>query len=467
MAENRRKSGGGHGGAIAIMLTFILMIIFTTALLFLPERKPVKAKNPTPTETPAGETESQNKYKEQLAVVLEVDTELKMITVFDVMEEKEHRLVYTGAAAFYDGYGIQMSAAQLVVGGLYRFTVDTEEEWISTATEAVDRRENKSADGVWEKKHVDYMEITPEMITFRNQNFRYSEQVCVMSNGKRISVADIRPGVDVMTVRGLGQVIYEIVVTKGHGYIQLENQADFLGGTITIGSTKIDAITGEGLYMVREGTYLVNVSKGIYTGTKSIQVVRDQTSTFDVFAYGKGNVKKGWLTVSVDPAWADLFVDGVKTAYGDGLELEYGSYELELTAGGYQSYSATVIIEQPKQSLSVYLTEQKESETPTDPETEDTEDTEDKEGGSSAVQTSVTVANMGYTLDLESAIYIWGPIGAEILLDGESLGEAPMNFEKIVGSFLITVIKEDGSRKNFNCTGKDDGKDINYTFSWE
>ena len=84
----------------------------------------------------------------------------------------------------------------------------------------------------------------------------------------------------------------------------------------------------------------------------------------------------------------------------------------------------------------------------------------------SGIMTSVSVTGMGYNLDLESAIYVLGPSGATVLLDGVELGTAPMDFEKIIGSYIITIIRSDGAVKNFNCTETDNGKDSYYNFSW-
>lgn len=487
---NKRKRS--QGGAIALMGTLILLILLSTVLLFLPEEKP-KKKNPgsitatvMPTGTPAPVSE-----QELLAVLLDVDTEVKMLTVYDVEKEEQQKLVYIGATTFYDGYGIQQTASQLEKGGLYRFTVNTKEEWISTACEAVDRKEKPDNTAVWEKSGVDYMTIEPDRISFRGQNYRYNAGLCVMSNGKRISLGDIQPTVDVVTVRGVGQTIYEIVVTKGHGYISLKNHEDFVGGIITIGSTRVDSIYDTSNYLVREGTYSVTVENGEYEGTEEITVARDSTAEFDVFEYGSGPVKKGWLTIHIDPLGADLFIDGEKTAYTDGIELEYGTYRFEFSEGGYTSYNATVLIDQPKQSLSVFLIEQEVK----DPSTEDEDPTKDpddpEEGGdtagtggsgedsgnettgdnngdsgSSEIMTSVSVRNMGYNLNENNAIYILGPAGAEIYLDGFFLGTAPMDFEKIIGSYVITVIRTDGGVKNFNCSEADNGEDSYYNFSW-
>lgn len=480
MAEDTRtgykRKKRGSGGAVAVMLTLIVLMILSTALLFLPEEEKGSKTKPAQTPTP-GISGEQNTESEKLAVVLSVDTEVKMITVYNVLTEEEENYVYTGATGFFDGYGIQHTASQLETGALYRFTIDTEEEWISTAKAAVEREEAKTEDGVWEKTGVDYMTITEDKISFRNQNYRYSQDVCVMNNGRQISIADLKPGVDIVTVRGVGQVIYEIVVTKGHGYISLTNHEDFIGGTITIGSTRVDTISQEAMYLVREGTYMVNVSCDGYAGTEEVTVIRDETAVFDVYEYGRGPIQTGWLTVKVEPLGADLYIDGVKTAYTDGVELDYGIYKFEFSEGGYVSYKATVEINQPKQSLTVYLTEQPvegsgDEEDPTkDPGQETGAETESQTGNNIEVpsesQTSVSISHLTqYTLDENHAVYILGPSGAEIYLDGEYIGIAPIDFEKIIGSCVITVIRPDGEVKNFNYAETQNGEDSYYNFSW-
>ena len=491
MVENQGKARKKKKQNVSIIMTFVLMafILGITAWLLVPEEQPKKS-NYAPTATPKTELQDIKTEEEVLAVVLEKDTELKMITVYNVMTEEEQKLVYTGATTFFDGYGVQMSAAQLPTGSLYQFTIDTKEEWISTAKEAVNRSEQKQAGGVWEKTGVSYFTIEEDKISFRNQNYRYSKQLCVMSNGKKISIEDIEPSVDIVTVRGLDQTIYEIVVTKGHGYISLSNHEDFVGGMITIGNTRTDSIKEENKYLVREGSYRVTVNHGEYAGTEELMVNRDETAIFDVFDYGSGPIEKGWITIAVEPLGATLYIDGVKTTYTDGVELNYGTYQFEFAEGGYVSYKAMVHISQPQQSLSVYLTEQTgevpdetdendptnepetnqnqegENDPTNDPDTSNTNEEDDQNNESNAVQTSVSIQHLGYDFNEDNATYILGPEGSEIYLDGEYLGQAPIDFEKIIGSYVITVIKSDGSVKNFNCSEKDDGQDSYYNFSW-
>lgn len=480
--NGRRRS---RNGAVAVMVTLILLILISTVILFLPQdqdKKKGTGKEPTPTITP---TEGQTKVQEEvLAVVLEVDTEIKMLTVYDVKKEEQRNIIYIGATTFFDGYGVQMTAAQLEKGGLYQFMIDTKEEWIVTASEAVNRKETAAEGGVWEKTGVDYINITQNAISFRNQNYRYSEGICVMNHGRKISLSELKPGVDVLTVRGQGQMIYEIVVTRGHGYITLKNHEDFLNGIITIGSTRMDTITEEATYLVREGTYDVTVDCGEYKGTEEIIVERDKTAVFDVFNYGSGPVKKGWLTIRVEPLGATLYVDGVKTYYTDGLELEYGTYQFEFSEGGYISYKATVRIDQPRQSISAFLIEQEAAPTaaPEDPTEQKTgtssgENSGENTGGegdnttgnetgeTTHPQTSVSITHLKqYELELNNAIYILGPQGADIYLDGTYLGKAPIDFEKIIGVYKIKVVRADGSEKEYSVAETDNGEDSYYNF---
>ena len=109
MVENQRKSRKKKSYSMSIVMTFVLMglILVTTALMFVPEEQPKKNKY-TPTVTPTIVMQEVAIEEEILAVVLEKDTELKMITVYNVVTEEEQKLIYTGATTFFDGYEVQI-----------------------------------------------------------------------------------------------------------------------------------------------------------------------------------------------------------------------------------------------------------------------------------------------------------------------------------------------------------------------
>lgn len=489
MENQRRGKRTSHSGAIALMFTLVVLMVFSVAILFLPEGGNGSGGN-EPTKKPAGPTgvsvtPGVAEETEYVAVVLGLDKENKTLSVYGVETGEKKNLVYSGASTFFDGYGVQVTVGQLEIGGLYVFTVNMEEAYISGGKEAIIRSEKKEENGIWEKTGVDSMMIAEDKISFRNQNYRYDKAVCVMNNGKQIALSDINTKTDIVTVRGKGAMIYEIVVTKGHGTIALTNHEDFIGGTITIGNTKIDTVTEEGTYVVREGTYVVSVTCGEYSGTETVEVFRDAKTEFNLFDYGRGPILVCDVTFTVEPLGATLYIDGVKTAYTDGVQLDYGTYEIEFAEGGYISYTSTLHVEEPEMHLKVYLKENEPSPTP-EPTPVPTETptpavTPDVTPGATAAptgtptltptpipetgQTSVSIQGLeGYKLNLDYAIYIIEPEGAEVYLDEIYLGIVPIDFEKIIGPYELIIIKKDGTVNKYDCEGVDNETDSWYSF---
>lgn len=473
MGNQRRTGNGRYSGAVAIMCTLIVLMMFSVIILFLPEQGSPGGSRLTPTAglTTGADNPGEARNTVCTAVLLGHDKENKFLTVYDVTECQKKNLVYSGGSLFFDGYGVQVTAGQLEAGGLYLFTVDTKNEVIINGKEAVERTEKTDGNGIWEKIGVDSLTITSDKISFRNQNYRYKEAVCVMSHGKQISLADINTKTDIVTVRGKGPEIYEIVVTKGHGTIALKNHEDFIGGTITIGSSKIDTVTEAGTYIIREGTYTVSAVNGRYSGTEQLVVGRDQVTEFDLFQYGRGPIQVCDLTFTVEPLGATLYIDGVKTAYTDGVQLDYGTYQIEFAEGGYTSYTTTLHVEEPTMHLAVYLTEREPTPTPTTAPTKAPEETlapvPTEAPGNTGPSGQMSVSIVGfqkYKLNLEYAIYITEPEGAEVYLDGVYIGIVPIDFEKIIGPYELLIKKKDGTQKKYQCEGMDDDTDSWFVF---
>ena len=80
-------------------------------------------------------------------------------------------------------------------------------------------------------------------------------------------------------------------------------------------------------------------------------------------------------------------------------------------------------------------------------------------------QTSVSIQGLGdYKLATDYAVYIVEPEGAEVYLDGVYLGKVPIDFEKIIGEYTITIKKPDGSTFEYSLNGYEDGMDGWYAF---
>ena len=72
----------------------------------------------------------------------------------------------------------------------------------------------------------------------------------------------------------------------------------------------------------------------------------------------------------------------------------------------------------------------------------------------------------GYEYDKEYSTFLLEPAGAVILIDGVSLGTAPVEFEKILGTYTITL-RKNGKEKEYTVT-VDEGSyegDVYWKFS--
>lgn len=73
-----------------------------------------------------------------------------------------------------------------------------------------------------------------------------------------------------------------VVVEKGHGYLRLVNDENFVGGWLEIGQTQIVRITEDMLVTVPEGSYQVDISCSGGGGTKYVVINRNEETTLDI-----------------------------------------------------------------------------------------------------------------------------------------------------------------------------------------
>ncbi len=257
--------------AVVVMAVFMLTITIGIAGFF---------KKPAAPSGKSGKNTAQDSEKKEIrdfyGVVLEVNKDEKTITVYDVKREEETTINYDGGSKFYGTAGTLVTAAILEQGDLMHFTC---REWDS---ETLDKAEWSSE--FWEKQKIDDLEIYPEehRMVIRNVNYKYSDGLCIMSNGERAKIEDLLTTADRYTIRGEGTTVYEIIVTIGHGSITLLNYGDYYGGLIIIGDRYAMDVKEPATYVVREGTYRVEVSNGRLNVFQTIEIGRNREVYFNL-----------------------------------------------------------------------------------------------------------------------------------------------------------------------------------------
>ncbi|MCR5585719.1 MAG: hypothetical protein K6F63_09845 [Lachnospiraceae bacterium] len=280
--KQQGKKKNPNSNVIFILGMAVLMLLISVGIAGLfkkPEVKPNVSSGADPTGT-----ETDEKPRSFLGVVLKVDKEEKKILIRDVEAETDVEVSYDGASKFYGKEGSLITAGVLRIGELLRFTCkDRDPETIAVA--------NRS-DEVWEKAKIDDLEIFPDenRMVIRNQNYKYSDNLCIMNNGKQIGISELLPTADRYTIRGKGTTVLEVEVTIGHGTLALANYDDFIGGLVLVGARYAFDIKDPANYVVREGEYRVEASYGRLSGAETINITRDTAIVFDLAPYSKAAV---------------------------------------------------------------------------------------------------------------------------------------------------------------------------------
>jgi hypothetical protein len=140
--------------------------------------------------------------------------------------------------------------------------------------------------------------------------------------------------------------------------------------------------------------------------------------------------------------------------------MTYGEHEIVVSLGGYTTYRGKLTIKEADQTVKITLPEASSkkdadvvvTENENSPEETGQKDRNTKPG-------SEQNGNDGYSIDEDHFIYVQNPLNASVYLNGEYMGTSPVGFEKIIGSHVITFIRDGYEVKSYTIEVEDDGLD--------
>lgn len=281
------------------------------------------------------------------AVFLSADTQSKNVTVQEVNSGEVLTFDYSGGTSITDKYDQLIVSSQIGKGKIVTITYRNTDRKLKKLSVAQD---------IWEKIGITDLVVDSkrQIITYMGTNYSYRNGTIVFSNEKEIKVEDILP-IDYVTVRGSEEKVYSIIVTRGHGYIELTNEELYIGGLISVGAFLTQEITDQLILTVREGTHTVTVQNKKNQGNQLIQVERDQTTVCAVNEFGVEPVRNGTIDFILSPDKASLFIDGKKVDPSRPISLLYGDHEIEVSQGGYITYQGILNVSQESQTVTITL----------------------------------------------------------------------------------------------------------------
>lgn len=463
--EDKRSKNEVHKNKLSRMFPFLFgsafLIIMAVTVMTVASKSPThNTGSYLPDQTEEDETPDGN--KQIVAVLKEIDLEAATMTLLDIKSGQEVSLAYNGGTDIIDRYEQVIAASHLLIGEM----VDA---YYSVAASNLVKLQISNA--AWEYKGVDNWSIdrSKESIEIVDSKYKYSQNLVLLRQGQVIDILDLDEK-DELTIKGYEREVWCILVTKGHGTLQLEDYDDFIGGNAYIGNKEILQVVPNMVITVQEGSYDITLENGSLKGTKQAVVTADKKVIINMGEFKKPIIQMGLVSFAILPEGAALYIDNKLQSYESAIELEYGEHAIKVILDEYTTYSEVLEVKEASLSLSIDLVE-------TNPSTRDSENLENYDGtvndgtendGINVDQTDDSLDNENSTetgkIDLDNNVYIHKPEGASIYFNGEFKGSAPISFPKEIGNHYITLIKTGYETKTYTVEVVDDGEDVNFSF---
>lgn len=435
---------------------------------------------------------------EDAAVVVRKDLEAGTVQFQNIATSRRYTLNYDGTTLVYDKNDQALSMEQLKEGSVVTVRFYKPRKALAYV------KENPNCISYRNVRSYT-MDLRKGTIAIGDELYNISGHVVVVSDGRETDMMEVNQ-MDVLSVWGYKNMIYGINVEKGHGYLRLQNEDYFVNGWIDIGDSVIRKVAQDMLLVVPEGTHTVTVSNKGSSATQEITFARNEEMAWDLGEVEITVVQKGTVIFTLTPATAKVYIDGRAVDVSKPVEIEYGLHQMRITADGYDTVAQYIRVAEPSANVAVELEKSEEetaqdkdsSEGSSDKETDkkdkdqddddeegttskkyqskspdDDEDEEEEEEASGSKKTQdqddddededkkdVVASSTG-----KYKVYIDAPDGAEAYLDGSYIGVTPVSFNKVPGSYVVTLRKSGYQTRSYTLQIDQEEKDINYSFT--
>ena len=379
------------------------------------------------------------------AVLVDINDSDRTVTLLNLDLGKRYTLSMDGTTRFADKYGKAISLEQLQEGDIVDVTFLKSQKHLTSM---------QLAQTAWQYDNVERYEMNTvrNEVSIGGEVFKLSGDTQYFSQGHNIEKMDLNPA-DILTFQGIDSTVLSVTVEKGHGYLRLVNDENFVGGWLEIGQTQIVRITEDMLVTVPEGSYQVDISYNGGGGTKNVVINRNEETTLDIGDLEVAEAQYGMVLFSMSPSTAELYIDGSQVDPSQPISLEYGIHQIIAKADGYKSLTQYLRVGQESAGVDVQLDK-------VDSESEESTSSSSSSGSSSTTATSSTTD----TTTTYYRVHIDAPENVEVYLDGNYVGISPCSFKKTSGSHVITLRKTGYETRSYTVQVDEEQKDVSYSF---
>ena len=376
------------------------------------------------------------------AVLVDINNIDNTVTLLNLDLGKRYTLSMDGTTRFADKYGKAISLSQLQEGDIVDVTFLKSQKHLTTM---------QMAQTAWQYDAVERYEMNTvrNEVSIGDEIFQLSSDTQYFSQGHSIEKMDLNPA-DILTFHGIDSTVLSVTVEKGHGYLRLVNDENFVGGWLEIGQTQIVRITEDMLVTVPEGSYQVDISYNGGGGTKNVVINRNEETALDIGDLEVAEAQYGMVLFSMSPSNAELYIDGSQADPSQPISLEYGIHQIIAKADGYKSLTQYLRVGQESAGVDVQLDK-------VDSDSEESTDSSSSESSSATATTADTTTTY-------YRVHIDAPENVEVYLDGNYVGISPCSFKKTSGSHVITLRKTGYETRSYTVQVDEEQKDVSYSF---
>ncbi len=405
-------------------------------------------------------------------ILLSVDAEEKKL-ILQKADSRDEMLTVTCNAStdVKNRYGDMVSILVLKEGEILTVCYDSESGKASSIEECKDS---------WEYTGIKKLKTdrAASLVKVGSEKYLYTNALVVRSEGSAVQLEDIHE-VDEVTLRGIGNRLYSITIDRGHGYVKLTNDEFYVGGWVEFGQDYIKPVEKDMQIVLLEGSYEMTIANDGIGGTVDVTVERNKEIEIDVSKINYEAMEVGSIRFEITPEDAELYIDGELTDYTELVTLSYGSHRIQITKEGYTTFSGKLYVKETLRTLKFTLTgdgtetEEDDAEATETPEpTATTTPTATQSPTSTAAPTAspteATTTSSDAETNTETGVYyihVDKPKGAEVYLDGNYIGLAPVSVKKTAGTHVITLSQSGYKTRTYTISVNSEKEDVTYTFA--
>lgn len=435
----KKKSGKNKKGSLVAVVAAILTMTAAVGYSMLPrEDRPPAEATPTPERIDTGfvVTGPESFDSADTAILVDRDEKENTLTFLNLELGRRYTLSVDGTTRMSDKYGQIMSQEQFEMGDIVDITFLRSKKHLTAM---------QLSASAWSYSDVANYELNMirRELSIGADVYKLTENTQFLSDNRNIEMMDLNPS-DVLSFQGIDSQVLSVRVDKGHGYLRLVNDENFVGGWIEIGQTQIQRITEDMLLTVPEGSYEINISNKGGGGIKTVVINRNEETCLDIGDLEIPEPQMGMVLFSLSPSDAELYIDGTKADTSGPVSLEYGIHQLIAKADGYHSITQYIRVAQESGGFDIVL---------------DAVDEDSGEDSSSSTSSSTQTATSYYK------VYVDAPENAEVYLDGNYIGISPCNFRKTSGSHTITLRRTGYVTRSYTVEIDDEARDMTLSFA--